>query len=74
MDNDAFSSNRVNSWLNYLNEITDFNIKTMASSINKHFLVVEMFRKASVISNPANGGTKPLKQYTLFKKDYTFRL
>jgi len=50
MDN-AFFSNLVNSWLKDRKERTDLNIKTMVSNKNKHFLVVGIFRYASVIPN-----------------------
>ena len=48
---DNFFKNRVNSRLKDRKERTDFNIKTMGSTYNKHFLAVEMFRQASVLSN-----------------------
>jgi hypothetical protein len=44
-------SNRVNSWSKDRKEITEISIKTMGSSLSKHFLDGEMFRHASVLSN-----------------------
>ncbi len=67
MDN-AFLSNRVNSWLKDRKEKTELNIKKRLR-LGKNELYLRIFRYASVLSNDP----KPLKQYTLFKKDYPFR-
>ena len=61
MDN-AFFSNRVNSWLKDREKITDFNIITMGSSRNKQILFKTYFGvRLLFLTIP-----KPLKQYTLF--------
>jgi len=39
------------SWLKDRKERTGFNIKTMGSTWNRHFLDVEIFRYVSVLSN-----------------------
>ena len=68
MDN-AFFSNRVNSWLNDRRERTEFNIQIMGSIKGKNFLAFKCFSMRLFFPTIP----KPLKQYTLFKKDDPFR-
>jgi len=57
------------SWLKDHKEITDFNIIAMDLSLNEQLLFMKFFyMRLLFLMIP-----KPLKQYTLFKKDNPFR-
>jgi hypothetical protein len=61
--------NRINSWSKDRKERTDINLKTMTLFWNKpYFSMKYLDWRLFFLTIP-----KPLKQYTLFKKDYPFR-
>jgi len=62
-------SNRVNSWLKDRKEKTEIKIKKWTCLKLNTFLLLKYFAfRLFFLTIP-----KPLKQYTLFKKDYPFR-